>query len=146
VLVKFGKDYRLDGDLLTVAGRMTHHDQHPPRVACEVDAAYMLVPLCGIRVYCGNQYKTPDFVLKRDRQALAGIQPWKDIGTIPPIQRRQSLIDLLREQQIDYLILNKSAAAAADIAEIPDVSRVYSQGEWSLYDASATHRQLGDPR
>jgi hypothetical protein len=133
VIVKFGKDYRVDGDLMTLASRMTFHDHEPPRVACEVEAAYMLVPLCGVRVYCGNQYKTPEFVWKRDQQALAGFQPWKGIETIDPLLRRRTLVNLLREQKIDYLILNKSVAAMTDIDKIRGLDQVYAQGDWSLW-------------
>ena len=139
-LARLGHDARIDGSLLAVMGAV------PPRsrVVCDYRVADVLVPLTGVRTFCGNHYKTPDWPKKRDRQALAGTDPDLSADVVAPAVRRRMLAELLAEQRIDYLLLQHNVPAYTDISLVPGVTHVATRGEWSLYRVTPSQRGAGD--
>jgi len=129
LIARVGADARMDGNLLAVMKAL------PPRsrIVCDYRDADVLVPLAGVRTFCGNHYKTPDWAKKRDRQALAGTDPDVPASALNDTIRRRMLAELLAEQRIEYLLLRHSVAAYTDISQIPGVQLVATRGEWSVY-------------
>lgn len=139
--------HRVRSEIFDVARRLSAEGaaagEPRPKVLTEPRIARLLVALAGVRVYCGNVYKTPDFPTKQARLVEAGVLPPPD-GLIDLTAMTQSLIALLEECDFDYVVTFGDNPIDTALAELQLFSAPESYGKFKLY-AARNPRDLPSP-
>jgi len=98
---------RVRSEIFDVAARLAADAGGPgearPKVLAEPRIARLLVALGGVRVYCGNVYKTPDFQAKQGRLVDAGVLQLPG-GVVEYPAMTRSLNAFLDDCDFDYAV------------------------------------------
>lgn len=134
--------HRVRSEIFDVARRLSTEGaaagEPRPKVLTEPRIARLLVALAGVRVYCGNVYKTPDFPTKQARLVEAGVLPPPD-GLVDLTAMTRSLIALLEECDFDYVVTSGDSPIDTALAELQLFSPPESYGKFKLYAARNPH-------
>ena len=129
---------RVRSEIFDVAARLAADAEGAgearPKVLAEPRIARLLVALAGVRVYCGNVYKTPDFQVKQARLVDAGVvEPPGDAVEYQAMAR--SLDALLDDCDFDYAVTFGRNAIDQALVETRRFSPPQSYGRLNLYVA-----------
>jgi len=125
----------IDSGLLQVARALeVDYPTQPPHVLCSTDAGRRLAAVTDIHVYAANAWRTPRYYERRRHLGYAGVEvDFAEAHPFPVPQELVLLESLIKENDVDEILVEQWAPAWEALQECRDVRLARRYGKWLRY-------------